>query len=207
MGFKTHTEGGSWTGGGTEVPNCNLADRNAITAAFDFMLNDRTRGVPAIRAFGGLEGLANCLAGKTLSSVEVDCRGSGCTAGIFGRAPRNGSSINMCPPSLPTQGVQADTDVTLIHELVHSCGGAEIDAWSIENHFYAGHGTINPSTTTFVSETSDIGGGLRASTFVVWERSTGAVFVKVESGGSWNSGPTVSRGNELHASLRSLYRV
>lgn len=207
MGFKTHTEGGSWSGGGTEVPNCNLADRNAITAAFNFMLNDLARGVPAIRAFGGLENLASCLAGKTLANVEVDCRGSGCTSGIFGRAPRNGSSINMCSLSLPTQGLQVDTDVTLIHELVHSCGGAEIDAWSIENHFYAGHGTINPSTGTFVSETSDIGGGLRASTFVVWERSTGAVFVKVESGGSWNSGPTITRGNELHPSMRSSYQV
>jgi hypothetical protein len=207
VGWRTHNEGGSWTGGGTDVPNCSLAERNAITAAFDFMHNNATSGVPAIRAFGGLVTLADCLAGKTIGSVEVDCRGSGCGPDLYGNAPLNGSSINLCPLALPPGALQVDTDVTLLHELVHSCGGLEIDAWSIENHFYRNHGTIGPSTTTFVGETSDVGGGLRAATFVVWERATGAVFVKVSSGGSWNSGPTISRGGELHSWRRAQYRV
>jgi hypothetical protein len=91
--------------------------------------------------------------------------------------------------------------VTVFHELIHSCGGLEIDSWALENHCYQGHGTFNPSAATvngFIGETSDIGGGLRAATFVVWERATGRVFVKVQSGGSWNSSPTISRGTELN---------
>lgn len=201
MSFKTHTEGGSWTGGGTDVPNCDIGERNAITTAF----NDKvTRGQTALTALGDrARDLSNCLAGKTISSVEIDCRGSSCGTGIFGTAPRGGSSINLCPPALPPTGVQADTDVTVFHELIHSCGGAEVDAWAFENHCYAGHGTFTPGSTTvqgFVGETTDIGGGLRAGTFVVWERSTGRAWVKRETGGSWNSGPTITRGALLNVS-------
>lgn len=198
MTFKTHTEGGSWNGGGTEVPNCILAERNAITTAFNFM---NTSALGAMSALGGrATALSGCLTGKTVSSMEIDCRGPGCTAGVFGNAPVGGNSINMCPSGLPPSGLQADTDVTVFHELIHSCGGLQIDAWSMENHFYVRHGTFNPGVATvddFLSETSDVGGGLRAGTFVVWERASGRVFVKVESGGSWNSGPTISRGAEL----------
>lgn len=197
MGWKTHTEGGSWSGGGTEVPNCSLAERNAITTAFAFKDSD---GEPCVAGIGGLGSLASCLRGKTISSVEIDCRGPTCTGNRFGTAQLGGSSINLCPPALPPGGLQVDTDVTVFHELVHSCGGLELDAWALENHCYAGHGTFNPSATTlngFLSETSDIGGGLRAATFLVWRPSTGQVFVKVETGGSWNSSPTISAGAAL----------
>ena len=115
----------------------------------------------------------------------------------------------MCDLALPLTGAQVDTDVTVFHELIHSCGGGEIDSWSMENHFYAGHGTFTPGAATvdgFLSETSDIGGGLRAGTFIVWERTTGRVFVKVESGGSWNSGPSISRGTELNVNRAAYMR-
>ncbi len=206
MAFKTHTEGGSWNGGGTEVPNCVLAERNAITTAFNFM-NSSALG-PMAAAGGRAADLSGCLTGKTVSSVEIDCRGSGCD-GVFGRAPLGGNSINMCDLALPPTGTQVDTDVTLFHELIHSCGGLEIDSWAMENHLYVGHGTFVPAAATidaFCSETSDIGGGLRAGTFVVWESATGRVFVKVESGGSWNSGPTISRGTELNVNQAAYMR-
>lgn len=197
MGFDTHTEGGSWTGGGDEVPNCNLQERNAIRAAFNFLQSD---GVPCVAGIGGLDGLADCLRGKTVDSVEIDCHGGSCN-GAFGTAHRGGNDINMCNPALPPDGIQVDTDVTVFHELIHSCGGGELDSWALENHCYAGHGTFTPGQDTvrdFEGETSDEGGGLRAGTFLVWEPGTGRVFVKVESGGSWNSSPTVSRGAELN---------
>lgn len=198
MSFKTHTEGGSWSGGGTEVLNCTLTERNAITTAF---ADKDSRGVPGLNGMGGFGTLAACMSGKTTTSVEIDCRGPSCSSGnAFGTAPRNGNSIDMCAAALPPAGVQADCDVTVFHELIHSCGGAEVDAWSLENQFYQGHGTFTPGVTTvmgFVGETTDIGGGLRAGQFVVWERATGRAFVKVLSGGSWNSGPTVSAGAQL----------
>lgn len=200
MGFKTHTEGGSWNGGGTEVPNCNLAERSAIQAAFTDLVS---RGIACLNRTGGLGGLAGCLTNKTLESVEVDCNGSGCDPGVFGTAPKGGNSINLCGPALPPGGNQADTDVTLFHELIHSCDGGELDSWSLENHCYQGHGTVNPMPATvsgFLDETSDVGDGLRAGTFVVWEPATGRVFVKVETGGSWNSSATITRGAELNVS-------
>lgn len=203
MSFKTHTEGGSWTGGGTEVFNCNLTERNAIEAAFNFMV---ASGIPCLNRTGGLTSLANCLSGKTVSSVEIDCRGSSCRSGVFGTAPRGGSSINMCDLGLPPTGVAADTDVTVFHELIHSCGGGELDSWSLENHCYRGHGTINPGPTTvagFIGQTADLGGGLRAGEYVVWEPGTGRVFVKVSTGGSWTSSPTISRGAELNVNRPS----
>lgn len=206
MGFVTHTEGGSWTGGGTEVPNCNPDEREAIRDAFDFLVSD---GVPCLDAIGGLGALTACLSGRTIASVDIDCRGSSCDDGVFGTAPLGGDSINMCDAGLPPAGNQADTDVTVFHELIHSCGGLELDSWALENHCYLGHGTINPSAATvngFLDETDDLGDGLRAATFVVWEPDTGRVFVKVESGGSWNSSPTVSRGAEINVNNR-VYTV
>lgn len=197
MSFKTHTEGGSWTGGGTEVANCNAAEQAVIRTAFAYM---NSSGIPCLDGIGGLGSLSGCLSGKTLTSVEVDCRGGSCN-GAFGTAPKGGDSINMCGPALPPTGNQQDTDVTLFHELVHSCGGGELDSWALENHCYTGHGTFDPSAASvngFEGETSDVGDGLRAGEFVVWEPATGRVFVKVETGGSWNSSPTVSRGAEIN---------
>jgi hypothetical protein len=198
MPFKTHTEGGSWTGGGTEVPNCNLAERNAITAAFNFMQNTIR---PQVAAVGGeCATLASRLASKTVAAVEIDCRGAGCD-GAFGTAPRGGNSINMCPPALPPN-VQANTDVTAFHEIVHSCGGGELDSWALENRFYVGRGTFTPGggvVAGFCGETSPVGGGLRAGTFVVWNPGTGQVSVKVMTGGSWTSGPTITAGTQILA--------
>ncbi|MEO7966817.1 MAG: hypothetical protein ABIT38_23195 [Gemmatimonadaceae bacterium] len=199
MTFKSHSEGGSWDGGGHDVPNCNLTERTAVTNAFLFK---DSFGVPQLQGIAGLGALAASMAGKTTASVELDCRGGSCSGGGAFATTNSvgGNSVDMCDPSLPPTGIQADTDVTVFHELVHTCGGHEVDAWSMENQFFVGHGTFTPGTTTvmgFIGETTDLGGGLRAGTFVVWERATGHVFVKMLSGGSWNSGPTISRGAQL----------
>lgn len=199
MGFKTHTEGGSWNGGGTEVPNCNTMEINAIRAALRFLVSN---GQPCVAGVPGLTALANALSGKNESTITLDCRGSSCNDGLFGLTNhRGGSEVTLCDAALPTNGLQQDTDVTLFHEFIHTCDGMELDAWALENHCYRGHGTIEPSgdvVNGFMSETSDIGNGLRASKFLVWEPGTGRVFVKVETGGSWNSSPTISRGAELN---------
>src|SRR5262249_31107752 len=157
----------------------------AIRTAFAFLLRS---GVPCVAGIGGLNSLAACLRGKTVESVEIDCHGGSCN-GAFGTAPKGGNENNMCNPGLPPDGGQTDTDVTVFHELIHSCGGVELDSWALENHCYAGHGTFDPGSSTvsdFEDETDDVGGGLQAGTFLVWEPDTGRVFVKVETGGSWN---------------------
>ncbi|HEY4570859.1 MAG TPA: hypothetical protein VIH10_15400 [Kribbella sp.] len=202
MGFVTHTVGGSWTGGGQQVANCSVMEQAAITAAFTFV---HSTAIPAVRAFGGLDSLANTLDGFTVASIDLDCRGASCRMGVFGTSHLNGHDLDLCGPALPPSGIQVDTDATVFHELIHCAGGVEIDAWSMENHFLRFHGTVSPDATTFCGETTDLGGGLRAGTFVVWEPASGAVFGKVATGGSWNSGPTITRGNELHSWRRSDY--
>jgi hypothetical protein len=198
MSFETHTEGGSWTGGGTEVPNCSSAEIDAIRAALRFLVDS---GQPCVAGVAGLGALATCLAGKNERNINLDCRSSDCN-GAFGITNhRGGSDVTFCDPALPPNGIQADTDVTLFHEFIHTCDGMELDAWAMENHCYAGHGTFDPGVETvrgFESETDDAGNNLRAGRWVVWEPDTGRVFVKVETGGSWNSSPTISRGVELN---------
>jgi hypothetical protein len=198
MSFKTHTEGGSWNGGGTEVPNCNAGEIAAIRAALRFLVSN---GQPCVAGISGLGGLAGCLASKNEENILLDCRGGSCN-GAFGTTNSlGGSEVTFCDPALPPNGNQADTDVTLFHEFIHTCEGKELDAWALENHCYSGHGTFDPAQSTvqgFEGETSDVGGGLRAARWLVWEPATGRVFVKVETGGSWNSSPTISRGVELN---------
>src|SRR5687767_1069426 len=122
MSFKTHTEGGSWTGGGTEVENCVLAERTAIRTALAFLVSS---GQPCVAGIGGLGALASCLGGKTEASVPLDCRGNDCN-GAFGLT-YGGKDVVFCDPALPPSGVQADTDVTLFHEFIHTCSGKELD--------------------------------------------------------------------------------
>ncbi len=206
MSFKTHTEGGSWNGGGEEVRNCNVNEVNAIRQALNFYVSS---GIPCVNSIGGLGSLASCLQSKNEANITLDCRGSSCN-GAFGTTNnRGGSEVTFCDPALPPTGVQADTDVTLFHEFIHTCNGMELDAWALENHCYLGHGTINPSpgvVNGFMGETSDAGDGLRASEFLLWEPATGRVFVKVSTGGSWNSSPTLSKGAELNVNNR-VYMV
>lgn len=207
MSFKTHTEGGSWTGGGTEVPNCSTTEIAAIRTALNFY---NSNGIPCVRSIGGLETLANCLSSKNEANITLDCRNSTCNGGAFGTTnSRGGSEVTFCDPALPPSGLQQDTDVTLFHEFIHTCNGMELDAWALENHCYQGHGTINPSpgvVNGFMGETADVGNGLRASEFLLWEPATGRVFVKIQTGGSWNSAPTYTRGAELSVN-NSVYRI
>ncbi len=213
MPFVGPTAGGSWLG--TVVPNCKVSEQLAITEAFTALLNI---GINRCVNLGGLDELVNCLHTKTIASVDIDCCGSGCwtffpgtqipqscNGPIFANAPLSGNSINLCGPALPPNP-QAVLDATLFHELIHSCGGLEIDAWALENHCYVNRGTINPPPIVkqdFLTETTDIGGGLRAGRFLLVERATGRVFVKRQTTGAWLSTPTLTSGAELSVNAAS----
>jgi hypothetical protein len=205
MPFKTHSEGGSWSGGGTQVSNCSDSQQRAIRAAFD---NVHSFGVGCLNRLPGMEALATCLAGKTVDSMTIDCNGPGCTPeSLHGAdAARGGNDINICAGAFTS-----DLNSSLFHELIHSCNGLEIDAYALGIHCYQDRGVIpviqsGVLNSDFQRETRDVGGGLRAGTFVVWDPTTGNVYVKVETGGAWNSGPTVSRGAEL-TGVHGLFRI
>jgi hypothetical protein len=205
MPFATTTTNGLGEGG---TFTCNTAQRTAITNAFSFMGRRLTSCVTPLA--GEMTELVACLLSqRNFSNVVIDCPSAGgnCSSNVFGWTTLGSNVLRMCPSGLPPRATAAEANVTLFHELIHTCGGLEIDAWACENHCYRGLGTINPvgMVSTFLSETTALGGGLRAGRFVVWDPSTGQVRVKVETGGDWISSPTIGRGTALNVVAR-FYR-
>lgn len=173
--WTTHKEGGSWSGGGTDVPDCSEGRRNDITAAFDDFVNDG-----CLDCFPGLE---DCLRDKW-ATVEIDCTGSDCD-GRDGRTV--GNKIYICVDSRPR------IDAVLLHELVHLCGGDELDAEAAEWACFNGNGATAPGGDDwdkFRSETGELDGNEkeRVGEFVIWNSDTGEVWGKTTTGGGWGGG-------------------
>lgn len=175
MPFITHTAGGGWLGGAsTTVPNCDTNQQAMINTGLAFVVST---GRPCVAGLAGLTGLATCLGGKNLASLMIDCGGSGCASNKHVTfTPPN--TINLCGDMFPDQ---ATTDAAVFHALVLSCGGTEIDAWAIENHCYAGHGTRAPNAderdNVLVPGSTDLGNNKRRGAFVDWDGNTGLVTV------------------------------
>jgi hypothetical protein len=175
MAFKTHTEGGGWLQGpATAVTNCNTNEVNMIRSAFAFLVST---GRPCVASISGLATLATCLAGKSEASLTIDCRGPSCGGATV--ATGTAAEIDICGGAFTTQ---AQVDAALFHACVLSCGGVEIDAWAIENHCYAGHGTRPPNANErdnlLTQGAASAGSNILAGTFVTWNRTTGTVTVK-----------------------------
>jgi hypothetical protein len=181
--FVTHTEGGSWNGGGTEVADCSAAQQRRILDAFDDFIDD-----PCLDCFPGLE---DCLR-ESFETVNIDCDGSPCgDDGVFGCAQGNTMWIVTTDP--------VDLPPTVLHEMVHICGGSEFDAYAVENSCFFGNGAITPSTDlfdSFIGQTDALDGDdeVRVGKWAIWDMNTGEIFGKVEEGGSWNSSPEISKG-------------
>lgn len=174
MAFKTHTEGGGWLGGAaTTVTNCNANEVSMIRTAFAFLVST---GQPCVAGISGLSALASCLGGKSEGTVEIDCRAGGCSGTM--RVTASSTDINICGDAFASQ---FEVDAAVFHALVLQCGGQEIDAWAIENHCYAGHGTRDPSKavreSVLVPGSTDLGNKQRRGAFVSWDGNTGTVTV------------------------------
>jgi len=203
MPFVMTTSGGAWPSGGNSVPNCDATQQAAIRAALDVVLN--TDFIASVRDKGGeLSTLADLLAAKNFDNINFDCGGSNCTEGKFAFSVFRGNTTTFCAGALPPTS-QAVTNSTLFHELVHQCGGAELDAWSLEETFFTGRGFSrgNPSAGRYCDSfgtgwpSPAAASGLRVGTFVVWNPMTGEVFTKVISGGGWPSSPMAGPGTRL----------
>jgi hypothetical protein len=174
MAFMTHTEGGSWPSGpATTVTNCAGGEVTQIRAAFTFL---GSTGQPCVAGIPGLGPLAACLAGKTEASLSIDCRGPGCGGPALVTGSAGG--INFCSGAFSSQ---AQVDAALFHACILSCGGVEIDAWALENHCYAGHGTRAPNATErddlLKTGTTSGGSNVLVGAFVTWDRTAGTVKV------------------------------
>jgi hypothetical protein len=92
------------------------------------------------------------------------------------RGKRRGNTIWLCETGFNI--------ATFFHELIHVCGGTEIDAEAFENHlFKKKDGVRRPEGddwNKFISETRDWK-GLRASEYVIWDPKTRRMWVNVRT--------------------------
>ncbi|MCC8358382.1 hypothetical protein [Salinimicrobium sediminilitoris] len=166
------TVGGGWDGGGTEVENCNLTQRNRITNAFNNFISSS-----CLDCFPGLRA---CLREKW-EEVEIDCDCSD-LSGLDGR--RRGNKIWLCVTNINRIGA------LLLHELVHVCGGTELDSEAVEHACFNGNGATLPTSgdwPKFISETDAFqdNENERVGKFVIWNRTDGRVWGKTTEGGGW----------------------
>jgi len=180
--WTTHTEGGSWSGGGTEVRDCSRTMQNNITSAYnDFIDNNCLNCFP---------GLRRKLRDKW-ETIEIDCTDSACDH-LDGRF--SGNKILICVTTRPR------IDAVLLHELVHAVGGKELDSEAVEFCCFTGNGATAPfgdDWDLFRSETSELEGNEieRVGEFVIWNSNTGEVWGKETEGGSWSSGGETVKGD------------
>ncbi len=187
--WTTHTEGGSWTGGGTEVRDCSDSRQSAILSAFSEFMKK-----PCIDCFPGLR---SCLEDKW-DDVEIDCTDSDCDGTLDGR--QSGNKILLCCNTISCGSSSSRLGPVLLHELVHVCGGTELDSEAVEHACFDGDGATLPfgdDWDKFRSETSKLDGNEieRVGKYVIWNSDTGEVWGKNVSGGGWAGGGDVSKGS------------
>jgi hypothetical protein len=191
--WTTHTEGGGWLGGGTEVRDCSDAQQRAITGAFDGFIDSS-----CLDCFPGLR---DCLRRKW-NEVEVDCTDPAC-ADLDGRY--SGGKVLMCNTSATRVGP------VLLHELTHACDGTELDSEAVEHACFNGSGATLPfgddtdsesDWFKFRSETSAFDGNEieRVGKYVIWNSDTGEVWTKAQEGGGWLGGGTTVKGSRCFQS-------
>lgn len=176
--WTTHTEGGSWRGGGTTVRDCSASMQRNIVDAFNDFIDDS-----CLDCFPGLRSKLE----NKWDSIEIDCTDSDCSR-LAGR--RSGNKILICVRSRPR------IDAVLLHELVHAVGGDELDSEAVEHACFDGSGATLPTSSDwdkFRSETGKLDGNEieRVGEFVIWNSDTGEVWGKETEGGGWGGGDPV----------------
>ena len=152
----------AWHGGCEhEEPTCSQANVNAIAAALD-------RIYAKIDAcdLRGLSDLKSSLKRSHTSDCVWNC--GTLDPGVVGRT--SGNEITLSPAAFAS--TQQRFDAIVFHEMVHRCGGTELDSEALENHCYRGAGATPPTSDDFPKFRDDGGH------FVNWNGSTGAVTTK-----------------------------
>jgi hypothetical protein len=85
-------------------------------------------------------------------------------------AQSSGNEITLTPSAFSS--TSARFEAIVFHEIVHSCGGTELDSEAFENHCYRNNGATAPTSDDF-PKFRDEGGR-----WVNWNGSTGAVTTK-----------------------------
>ncbi len=151
----------AWHGGCTSsVRTCSQAQIDAIFRALD--------GICAkVNAcdLRGLNDLKDCLR-RGSDDIVWNCG----TLSGSAVAQTSGNEITLTPAAFGS--TTARFEAIVFHEMVHACGGTELDSEAFENHCYRGAGATVPTSDDFPKFRSEGG------RWVNWNGSTGAVTTK-----------------------------
>ena len=150
----------AWHGGCANDPTCSRAQSIKIAEALD-------RIYAKVDACGltGLTDLKNCIRRSHLDTVwNCAAFGDDTIAQTFG------GGITLAHRAFALTDVRFEAIV--FHELIHRCGGTELDAEAFENHCYRGSGAFPPTPGDFTLFR------LQGGRFVDWNPTTGAVTTK-----------------------------
>lgn len=111
----------------------------------------------------GMEDLKECVK-NSHATVVWDC-----TSPDGAIASSSGDTIKLSP-GLFDDGCRFES--TVFHEIIHHCGGTELDSEALENHCYSGCTTFGPSSSDFPKFRNDGGN------FVDWDPATGELTTK-----------------------------
>ena len=178
------------------MPNCNSAQRDAINGAFDTIHNPASGRIKKVKDLGGeCVRLATLLESKTITSktavpptgygspgptsLWIDC--IDCDPGVYeAYTSKAGTRISFCNDSLPPSGIPSSVEHLLFHELIHACGGRQIDAFALTYYVYFnfGPGTANKEEMCrdSVLLIEGIPPGIRRGEFVGWDPVYGSLF-------------------------------
>lgn len=150
-----------WHGGCTRsAPTCSQAQVDAIGGALDRIYAKVDRC--------DLRGLADLKAAIKRAHLDVVWKCGTLGDSIVGQT--SGNEITLTPSAFAS--TQARFDAIVFHEIIHSCGGTELDSEAFENHCYRGAGATAPTSDDF-PKFRDEGGR-----WVNWNGATGAVSTK-----------------------------
>lgn len=151
----------NWHGGcERSVLTCSQSQVNAIIGALN-RINTKVDSCD----LRGLNDLKNCIR-QADRNVVWKCGTLGDS--IVGQT--SGDEITLTPSAFGS--TQCRFDAIVFHEIVHSCGGTELDSEALENHCFRGCGATAPTSDDFPKFRDDGG------RFVNWNGSTGAVTTK-----------------------------
>lgn len=151
----------AWHGGCVRrEATCNQAQVDAIIDALN-RINRKVDGCD----LRGLNDLKDCIR-RADRDVVWKCGSLGDS--IVGQT--SGNEITLTPTAFGS--TTARFDAIVFHEIVHACGGTELDSEAFENHCYRGSGASAPTSSDFPKFRDDGG------RWVNWNGATGSVTTK-----------------------------
>lgn len=151
----------AWHGG------CERSERTCTPSEINAIFNalDGVCAKVAACSLRGLDDLKNCIR-QASDNIVWKCASLGDS--IVGQT--SGNEITLTPTAFSSSSNRFEAIV--FHEIIHACGGTELDSEAFENHCYRGAGATAPTSGDFPKFRDDGG------RFVDWNGTTGQVTTK-----------------------------